>query len=159
MQIADHFGAKGYGVDPSSLAIKEAIADYPVNASFSVATAENLPFKQNQFDLVHFGFCLYLVDRDLLFQALSEADRVLRSGGFLVITDFDASLPSRTPYRHKDGIMSFRNDYAGIYMSSGHFSLVSKFSYSHTSEFFDADLSERVSTQILFKEPDPYLQK
>lgn len=156
IQLANCFDAKGYGVDPSSQAIEHAKVNSQSHASFAVATADNLPFAQNYFDLVHFGFCLYLVDRDLLLQAVTEADRVLRRGGFLVITDFDASRPSKTPYHHKEGVMSYRNDYASIFTSSGHYSLISKNSFSHQRDYFDPYPKERVSTQVLVKELEPY---
>jgi ubiquinone/menaquinone biosynthesis C-methylase UbiE len=155
-RMADFFGANGSGIDPSELAVQEANAVARPGMEFRVGTAENLPFENSSFDLVYFGFCLYLIDRDLLYKSIAEADRVLRPGGFLAITDFDAKRPSKTPYRHKAGVMSYRNDYSGIFLSSGHFTLVSKCSFSHIKPTFDSDSKERVSSQILFKEIEAY---
>jgi ubiquinone/menaquinone biosynthesis C-methylase UbiE len=157
-QLADFFDAESYGIDPSTLAIQHADSNSLGNTYFKVATADNLPFEPNKFDVVYFAFCLYLVDRSLIFQAISEADRVLKPGGHIVITDFDAISPSKTPYHHKEGVMTYRNNYANFFLSTAHYSLVSKISYSHSNEFFETDVKERVSTQVLYKELDPYAE-
>jgi len=62
----------------------------------------------------------------LLYREIAEADRVLRDGGFLCIEDFDTSIPYLNSYHHKDGISSFKSDYANIIPLSGHYHLISK---------------------------------
>ena len=155
-QLANYFTASGFGLDPSSLAIDKAKTLEDVTLNFKVGISSDLQYENDQFDLVYFSFCLYLIDRELIFKSIAEADRVLRPGGYLVISDFDSSLPSKTPYHHKSGLLTYRNDYAGIFLSSGHYTLVSKQSFSHTSNLFETNKRERVSTQILFKETDAY---
>lgn len=156
--MADFFDANGSGIDPSELAVQQANATSRPGMEFRVGTADKLPFEQSSFDLVYFGFCLYLIDRELLYKSIAEADRVLRPGGFLAITDFDAKRPTKTPYRHKAGVMSYRNDYSEIFLSSGHYTLVSKSSFSHTKPTFDSERKERVSSHILFKEIGAYTE-
>jgi ubiquinone/menaquinone biosynthesis C-methylase UbiE len=158
--LANEFDAAGFGLDPSIMAVDEGNAR--VNSrnlnqvQLTVGTADDLPFEDLKFDLVVFGFCLYLVDRDKLSDAILEANRVLKKGGFLVITDFDPGSPTRVPYHHKDGVFSHKDDYSSYFLESGSYYLVAKESYSHSSEVFTVDTMERVSTTVLFKENENF---
>lgn len=73
------------GVDPSLDAINQCKLN---NIDAIVGTADSLAYKDNSFDIVIFGFCLYLCDRDDLFRISMEADRVLNKEGWLIIQDF-----------------------------------------------------------------------
>lgn len=150
--LASSFGAIGSGVDPSSLAISNAKArDGACLGSLKVGVADNLDFPSNSFDIVIFGFCLYLQDRKSLDAALNEADRVLRSGGFLVITDFDPGMSITNEYAHKNGVKSYKQNYASYFIDELDYYLISKTSFSHASSGFDPNPDERVSTQVLYK--------
>ncbi len=156
-QICRLLDAMGQGIDPSKQAVDEGNRRLSgKTARLQVGTASRLPFEESSFDFVYFGFCLYLLDRQDLFAAVAEADRVLKSGGFLAITDFDPIHRHKRPYRHKDGVFSFKQDYSKVFIESGLYYLVSKNSFSHRQLFFDADGDERVSTTLLFKEVDAY---
>ncbi len=156
-QICGLLHAKGQGIDPSKQAVDEGNRRLSGKvAQLHVGTASRLPFESLSFDFVYFGFCLYLLDRQDLFAATAEADRVLKFGGFLAITDFDPIHRHKRPYHHKDGVFSFKQDYSKIFTESGLYYLVSKNSFSHRQPFFDADGNERVSTTLLFKEIDAY---
>lgn len=149
--------AQGFGIEPS----KKAVENWSLirgdiaggaSASLRVGLANEIPFEDKSFDLVIFGFCLYLVDRSLLYRAIAEADRVLRDGGFLGIEDFDSPIPYSNKYCHKEGILSYKSDYSNIFTSSGHYHLISKHSYSHTANHFDTNFAERVSLSFLYKQ-------
>ena len=149
--------ASGEGIEPSRLAVadgNERMKGIP--ARLTCGTAEKLPFESGTFDLVYFGFCLYLLDRCNLLQALSEADRVLKTGGFLAMTDFDPGVMHKRPYTHRQGVFSYKQDYAKFYTEGGLYYLVSKHSFSHRQGFFDPVADERISLSLLYKEPDPY---
>lgn len=66
---ANHLNAKGFGVDPSQSAILEGQIKYK-HLELSQGTATKLPFSNDFFDLVFFGFCLYLLDRKDIFCCL-----------------------------------------------------------------------------------------
>jgi ubiquinone/menaquinone biosynthesis C-methylase UbiE len=156
-QICGLLDAKGQGIDPSQRAVDEGNGRLSGSGvELHVGTASRLPFDRGAFDVVYFGFCFYLLDRQDLFAAMAEADRVLKSGGFLAITDFDPIHRHKRPYHHKDGVFSFKQDYSRIFIESGLYCLVSQNSFSHRQPFFDADGNERVSTTLLFKEVDAY---
>ena len=65
---------KFYGLEPSKKAKKN---NYKLN-SIKIGTAEKLPFEENYFDILIFGFCLYLTDSEDLFKISSEAYRVTK---------------------------------------------------------------------------------
>ncbi len=155
--LCERLNATGEGIEPSGLAVadgNERMNGAP--ARLTCGTAEQLPFDSDSFDLVYFGFCLYLLDRRSLLQALSEADRVLKPSGFLAITDFDPGAMHKRPYSHREGIFSYKQDYARFYTESGLYYLVSKQSFSHRQNYFDLVGDERVSLSLLYKEQDPY---
>jgi SAM-dependent methyltransferase len=156
--LCQRLDAAGQGIDPSSLAVSEGNSRLNGGSIRLIrGTADELPFESSSFDLVFFGFCLYLVDRKTLLKSLSEADRVLKAGGFLAITDFDPGRMYKRPYVHRDGLFSFKQDYSRLYTESGLYYLVSKASFSHRRNFFDHENDERVSLSLLYKETDPYL--
>ena len=152
--------SNGYGVDPSELAI--STGSKSVNSltkiELTVGTAKDLPYSDCFFDAVYFGFSLYLVDRANLLKSISEADRVLRPGGFLIIQDFDPGFRHKRPYSHLDGIYSFKSSYADLFTTSGHYYLIEKISLSHSRTFFDKNPDERISISMLYKEIDAYPQ-
>ena len=76
---------KLFGIDPSIKAIK---ANKNLNISLKKGTADALPYKDKSFDLVIYGFCLYLVDKELLFKVVHEANRVIKLKGNVAIFDF-----------------------------------------------------------------------
>jgi ubiquinone/menaquinone biosynthesis C-methylase UbiE len=143
--------AKGVGVDPSNQAIQEAKIRY-ADLDLHVGIASALPFLSKEFDLVFFGFCLYLVPPEELEKSILESLRVCRTNGFIAITDFDPGVESVVPYRHVQGLQSYKRNYFEILKQYCDITLVSKISFSHASDYFAADKNERISTQIFFIE-------
>jgi ubiquinone/menaquinone biosynthesis C-methylase UbiE len=153
--LCQYFDASGAGIDPSPAAIKDGNEQYK-DLRLSVATASNLPYSSEDFDLVHFGSCLCLVDRDDVFKAVAEADRVLKKGGFLIVTDFDPILRHKRVWHHVPSLFCYKNSYADFFTAGGHYYLVAKESFSHEASHFATDSDERFSICILYKEPDAY---
>lgn len=105
------YNARCVGIDPSSTAIYEGTALFP-DLSLRVGTADKLPFEDDKFDLVIFGFCLYLCDRKDLFAIPYEADRVLVENGHIVILDFYPPFPYRNKYIHHSALYTYNRTYA-----------------------------------------------
>ena len=76
--LQQQIGWECHGIEPSDEAVKQA-TNAGVHAQ--VGTADQLPFADKSFDVVAFGFCLYLCDRDDLFKIAAETDRVLKNPG------------------------------------------------------------------------------
>jgi ubiquinone/menaquinone biosynthesis C-methylase UbiE len=155
--ICSAIDASGYGIDPSQTAIEDGKSRFAgKDINLAVGTASKLEFPDSYFDVVYFGFSLYLLDRSSLFQSIAEADRVLRDGGYLVIHDFDPGFRTKRSYVHREGVSSYKNSYSDFFVSSGHYYLVSKSSFSHSSTSFNPDPNERISISLLYKETEAY---
>lgn len=121
---------EGHGVEPSGEAVTAGNARFP-GLHLELGTADRLPHADASFDLVWFGFCLYLVDRSLLQRAVAEADRVLRDGGLLAIFDFDPDAPCERPYHHLPPLRSYKMDYARLFLANPAYTLVDKLAMGH----------------------------
>ena len=109
--ISKNFNFQCYGVEPSEKAVAFANSK---NVTVIKGTADLLDFKK-KFDFVVFGFCLYLCDRSDLFQIASEADRVLKDNGYLIIMDFYSSEYVKKKYHHLPGIFTYKMDYRKLF--------------------------------------------
>jgi ubiquinone/menaquinone biosynthesis C-methylase UbiE len=110
--LKNNLNSDCFGIEPSAKAVLAARAK-GINAQ--QGTADELRFENQSFDIVIFGFCLYLCDREDLFRIASEADRVLRSPGWLVVMDFYSSLTKARTYHHRPGVQSYKMDYRTLF--------------------------------------------
>lgn len=136
------------GIEPSTLAIETA-SSYGVQVF--KGTADSLPFAENQFDFVVFGFCLYLCDREDLFKIAYEADRVIKNTGWMIIHDFYSHEPIERPYHHHAGIQSFKMDYRRLWDWNPVYTCFSHQLRHHSQPTFTDDKSEWIATSILRK--------
>lgn len=144
-------GCTGAGIDPSASAIEAGLRDFS-GLDLRRATAEALPFSDASFDLVWFGFCLYVTDRPLLPRVVAEADRVLKDRGFLVIVDFDPAQPVRRGYSHAQGVTTYKTDYSRLFLGFPQYSLAQKQSFSHHGAQFEREGDERLAIHVLYKD-------
>lgn len=110
------------GYDPSTMAIEEGKKR---GLNIEVADAkEGLYFtKERYYEMIIFGFCLYLVDRDDLQMIAGLADRALKDGGHIIIHDFLDERPTpdgpyRIKYKHKEGVWSYHMDYSKLWLAN-----------------------------------------
>ena len=151
-QITNSISAKGYGVEPSNEAVKYIHRTFP-KIEATVGFGDDVPFFQ-KFDLVHLGFFLYLVDRENYLRCISEADRLVKFGGFLSIIDFETPFPYSNSYSHQSGVFSHKQNNSDVFVASGLYSVVNKFQFSHSNFFFSKEINERVSLTLLYKETE-----
>lgn len=147
-------GGSGFGIDPSRQALEDAATRYP-QLKVAQATAEALPWEDGSVDLLIYGFCLYLCDRDDLFKIASEGDRVLRSEGILAVLDFHPPFPYRTAYKHRTGLSSFKMEYARMWSWNPSYTIIAQDMFDHDSGSAQSafDPHGRVSVGVLLKQP------
>lgn len=109
----------GLGVEPSEASVQRLTASRRTDArlSFQVASAHNLPFATNSFDLVVCWSVLHWVGRNEYLQSLGELIRVTRR--FLLIMDFVAAEEYRVSYSHHQGLFTYKQDFETAVLSSG----------------------------------------
>lgn len=153
------FGASCCGIDVSNEAILTGNNQYQ-NITLSVGTADDLQFENDTFDLVIFGFCLYLCDRKDLFRIASEADRVLRDKGMIIIKDFHPPFPYKNKYSHCDNIYSYKMDYSRLFTWNPSYTLLSNNIIGHSGIESRTIIDERISLSLLYKSvEDAYTQQ
>lgn len=134
--LRDAFNCSVCGVDPSTDAMHIWLKQK--DAHGVIGTATSLPGGNGRFDLVIFGFCLYVCDRDDLFKIVMESDRVLQDQGYLVIHDFFSEAPHSRRYSHCEGLRSYKMDYARLWLANPAYQLVHQ-------DIFDAEPHESFS--------------
>ena len=137
-----------YGIDPSAKAISVAKKN-EVNAK--QGTADSLPFETNTFDFLVFGLCLYLCDRQDLFQIAYEADRVLKKEAWIVIYDFFSKTSKKRDYCHHPDVYSYKMDYRTIFDWHPAYTCISHEIQHHENYQFTDDINEWTGISLLRK--------
>jgi SAM-dependent methyltransferase len=159
-QICARYGAVGSGIEPSGKAVADGRGRFP-SLTLHVGTADVLPFADGQFDLVVFGFCLYLVDPRLHLRCVAEADRVLGDGGLLMIYDFIEPIPYHNEYAHRPGIRAQKMEFSRYFLASPAYRLLHR-NMAH-SEHGLARSDQAVGVDVLAKNcatafpPNPFV--
>ena len=88
VRLMTRHGAKAFGVDNNLAQLEKARAAKPVsNEIFHQGNAENLPFDDGCMDVAVFFNSLHHVPEQSMETALSEANRILKSGGILYVSE------------------------------------------------------------------------
>ncbi len=122
-QFNSVFKAECYGIDPSLEAIKAGKDKYP-NIHLSQADAAGMNFEPDFFDLIIFGFSLYLCERDDLFKIAYLADKSLKDLGHIVIYDFYSKIPYYNDYVHYEGVHSYKMKNTDLFLWNPYYSLI-----------------------------------
>lgn len=146
--LAKELNAEVFGVEPSTLAVDRA-RGRGVDARHG--TADSLPFDSAEFDILIFGFCLYLCDRTDLFRIAQEADRVLKPAAWLVIHDFFSPVPVSREYHHKPGVYSYKMDYRSLFDWHPAYVCYSHRLTQHGRDAYTDEPQEWVATSVLRK--------
>ncbi|MEA5621248.1 class I SAM-dependent methyltransferase [Cronbergia sp. UHCC 0137] len=75
------------GLDASPLSLERSRCNLP-NATYIQAFAENMPFNDHQFDIVHTSAALHEMQPQQLRKIIDEVYRVLKPGGVFTLVDF-----------------------------------------------------------------------
>lgn len=114
-RLRDKYQCRVAGVDPGREACLKAAA---IGVPALQTTASCLPMHPKAFDMVIYGFCLYVTDPGDWFHIVAEGDSVLQDGGHVVIHDFGDVFKSSYArhYEHRAGIMAYHVDFARFWM-------------------------------------------
>lgn len=146
--LKNNMNADCYGIEPSAQAVTDACTK---GINVQQGTADDLPFENQSFDIVIFGFCLYLCDRDDLFCIASEAARVLRSSGWLMIMDFYSPVPRERTYQHCPGVQSYKMDYRTLFTWHPDYECMTHKIRHHAEVGYTDDPDEWVAVSVLRK--------
>jgi ubiquinone/menaquinone biosynthesis C-methylase UbiE len=146
--MQENLGYYCSGIEPSSRAV-ELANQKGVRAI--QGTADCLPFPDGEFDLVIFGFCLYLCDRSDLFKIAAEADRVLKDPGWIIIKDFYTPTPRKRIYHHLPGLFSYKMDYRQLFTWHPNYNCLTHQVRHHADKIYTDDPHEWVALSVIRK--------
>ena len=146
--LKENIDAECFGIDPSEKAVLAANAK---GIKALQGTADKLPFDDDSFDILVFGFCLYLCDREDLFVIAKEADRVLNAPGCLMLMDFFSSKPQVNTYHHSPGLKSFKMDYRTLFSWHPNYECMTHKVRHHSELGYTDDLNEWMAVSTLRK--------
>jgi SAM-dependent methyltransferase len=151
------------GMDASGEAIAAGSEAYP-GLDLRHGVLSQVPFR-SPFDLVIVNFVLHWIDRELLATCVSEIDRLVASGGFLILGDFLPDHPTRRHYHHLPdaAVYTYKQDYARIFTTLGIYEEIDRVIFSHDDfELSSAagdpaiDPNDRAAVSVLRKRFDIY---
>lgn len=146
--------AQVVGVEPSAQAILEGKASYPF-VSFVRGLAHAVPLRE-RFDLVIVNFVFHWIDRAKLMASISETDRLVGDGGFLIVGDFHPANRWRVPYHHLAGaaVETYKQNYAEPFLACGLYHPVCLLTADHEAKRLNPAVGEdeRISAWLLRKE-------
>ncbi|MBI1307987.1 MAG: methyltransferase domain-containing protein [Bacteroidetes bacterium] len=154
--LSTEFASRMSGIDPSSKAIEEGLEKFPF-LNLKVGTADLLPFPDNSFDVVIYGFCLYLCDRKDLFSIASECNRVLKNNGHIIIMDFLSFIPYFNPYHHLEGLKSYKMEYSSLFTWNPEFTLLQRTMLPHPDAGMNAGPDQMISIDVIRKNSEAYI--
>ncbi len=150
-ELQKNFNCTAYGIDPSQIAINEGIKQFQ-NLNLQVGTSDVLNFESNRFDLIIFGFCLYLSDPNDLFKIAYEADRCLKNKGHILIKDFAPKIPFKNKYIHTEGVNSYKMNYAKLFDWHPAYQTVFMSTTSHKGLSLRTNPNEQIGLTLLYKD-------
>lgn len=132
-QLRARYNCSVFGIEPSKqAAIAAAFRRVPVYE----ATADELKIlRDGSFDLIIYGFSLYLTDPTDWFKIVTEGDRLLESGGHLIVHDFaETAHPFARRYEHREGVLAYHVDFAQMWLAHPLYSLLTRRIYAGEDE-------------------------
>src|SRR5262245_21083936 len=141
-KLMDKYHCDAFGIDPCI----EHPTQTTRGAYLMPGTAENI-ITSRRFDLVIFGYCLYLCDPEDYFRIAQQSDAALLDRGNLIIFDCHTTLPYDTTYAHQFGVLTRKMDFAQLWPGHPYYKLVARYTSGQNDE--------RTAVTILRKDIQP----
>lgn len=151
-KLHEKYGCICSAVEPLKKAVKDGIDKFPFIKFYQI-TAEEMDFN-DEFDLVIVNSVMHWIDRKNLFKAVTNIDKALKMGGYLVIGDFQLPFFVKNPYHHiKDEVYTYKQPYKNIFLTSGSYLELASICYNHdTKSFKNIDFKNFFCVSLLKKQ-------
>jgi ubiquinone/menaquinone biosynthesis C-methylase UbiE len=134
--IKQKYKCNCYGLEPSVLAIKNRIDK---SIKIKMGTADKIDYPKNYFDIIVYGFCLYLVDIKDLVNVFIEADRITKKNGLIIVKDFYSKTSILNQYKHFKKFKVHKYDFSKIFTWNPNYKLIHKIVYPYEDYRFKKD--------------------
>lgn len=149
-ELRKRYGCICTGIEPSTLAQRDAADRYP-DIDVRAGMAHHLNFTDGSFDLIIYGFCLYLADPTRLFEIAAEGDRVLKESSHIALLDFHSPEPCSVVYKHAPHLRSYKMTYSSLWLWHPGYDLISA-SISADKQLETALLQKNMKAAFQLKE-------
>lgn len=136
------------GVEPSTKAIESGISD---GNNIVKGSADRLPIEDKSVDILIYGFCLYLCDRDDLFLISAEGNRVTKDKSWIIIHDFWANKDITNNYHHRKNIKSYKTKPEEMYSWHPSYTVMDTKIRDITTNTYTDEQSNWVKTSVIRK--------
>lgn len=136
---------KCYGLDPSKIAIRESLKRGIIS---KLGTADLLPFKKNYFDIIIFGFCLYVCDNSDYKKIKNECLRTLKKNSFIIIEDFYSKKKVIKKLHHNKKIKVTKMDFSKIF-TNNKITLISRYIVHFFKKTYTKNIKDWCSVDTL----------
>lgn len=121
-------GPNGMGIDASETAIEVARKRDP-DLLWASCDWTSRQFVDEGFDVVILSYAMHWIDRHMLMDALCMAHYYVNLGGVLLINDFVSH--QDVPYRHRDGVMTYKRNYPAMFLGTGLYETIASERYDY----------------------------
>lgn len=143
------------GVDASKAAVNDGISRYGLKMLHS--PLDMFEFDEKS-DLVIVNFVYHWIDRKNIFKVISNTDKLVNDGGYLIIGDFLPDFPQKKKYHHlpNESVYTYKIDYSNIFQSLNTYKEIHRTIFNHdhfipgSIEFVDSN--ERGFCSVLRKD-------
>lgn len=153
-KMAETFGCECWGGDVSQEALFDGDTKYgSLNPKIELRwrEAKRLTHVPTEgFDLVVYGFCLYMCKPEDLAKITAEGDRILKNNGYLVVYDFLPDFWHSRVYKHNPDTLIYKYDYAQLWLANPCYSMIARRTFAH-EDGDEINNNTRVSVAILKK--------
>ena len=160
-RIYEKYGGDVHAVEPSEKAIEDGKERYPF-IKFQRATAENMVYDRQFFDLIIVNSVFHWVDRETLLISIANIDNTLKWGGHIIIGDFQLHCPIKRRYHHikDEEVFTYKLDYKKIFLATGFYKEIATLSLNHDNKTLTSNttIDDYFSVSLLKKE-DIYMDR
>ena len=160
-RIYEKYGCDVHAVEPSEKAIEDGIEKYPF-IKFQRATADDMVYDRQFFDLIIVNSVFHWVDRETLLISIANIDNTLKWGGHIIIGDFQLHCPIKRRYHHikDEEVFTYKLDYKKIFMATGFYKEIATLSLNHDNKTLTSNttIDDYFSVSLLKKE-DIYMDR
>ncbi len=146
--LRENYDWEYLGIEPSTAAI-ETGKTHGIN--IRKGSAESLPVKTNSIDILIYGFCLYLCDREELFSISAEGNRVTKNKSWIIIHDFWSKADMSNKYHHKGGIKSYKTKPEEMFLWHTHYTIMDSSVRDISTGKYTDERNNWVKTSIIRK--------
>jgi ubiquinone/menaquinone biosynthesis C-methylase UbiE len=141
-------------LEPSKKAIKLGSKIFPWIDFVNGSLTQKKDMPKKTYDLVIISMVFSWIDRSLLSQAIANVDNLVKPKGYILIHDFYTPFPHANSYHHKEGLFTYKQDYALPFLSLNTYTEVCRNLGKDANSSFDKDDQYDATTMVAVLQKD-----